>query len=233
MVTAPFLASSTSAQVDVRCWRQDKCTEQRKTRGLSDQEATLGFVPSAEAKAVCGDKDPKDDQPLGFCLPSTKTITQISFGGKREFAHIGEFIQIIYRYGIIFAGIMAVIVTLIGGLRITMSAGSPDKVTGGKKMIGGAVGGLILVALSYVILYTVNPATVNLRLPQVWMVNKAGLAPQYCDETEKGVKLVATPDGFDRTKYTTDQLNDIYKKAFGVETAEKKDDKATSITNRR
>lgn len=177
--------------IDTRCFTQSKCIEERKKTGLTDTEAPEGFYQSSETAAACGglatpaEESGKQGEPLGFCLPAGQTITAISFGGRTRFAHIGEFIQFIYQYGFIIGTIIATLMIIVGGFQWTVSAGSPAAIQSAQKRIVGAIIGLILMALSYTILNTINPQTVNLRLPQIWMVNPAELAPTYCDQTEK------------------------------------------------
>ncbi|EKD67582.1 MAG: hypothetical protein ACD_48C00326G0001, partial [uncultured bacterium] len=45
--------------------------------------------------------------------------------------------------------------------------------------------------LSYSLLDIINPALVNIRLPQVWMINTQGIAPPYCDSIVPPKKIQA------------------------------------------
>jgi hypothetical protein len=166
-ILLPFTAS---AQIDPRCWRKMDCTDEGGT-----------FYEGQDAALACGAKDATGNA-LGFCTAAGDAETAISFGGQTKFTNIGTFINFIYRYGVTIAGILAVIMIIIAGAQWILSAGSPERINSAKKRIAGATVGVLIAALSYVILNTINPYLVNLRLPQVWMVNRQGLAPPRCDQ---------------------------------------------------
>ena len=158
------------------CWREIDCVKLR--------EKWLRLEPgqnSAEAKNgwVSGEK-PCDQEGWGKCLPAGKTVTEISFAGKTEFAHLGDFILFIYKFAVRIAAIVATIVIIIAGIQYVTSGGNSEMITSAKKRIGGAIVGLLIAYLSYTILNTLNPALVNFRLPQVWMVREQNIVPQFC-----------------------------------------------------
>jgi len=193
-----LLPKNANAQIDPRCWTKEDCIEVRRGFAIgNDQRAEDGFVQNAESEAACGGKEDSLKQSVGFCLPATKTVTEISFGGKREFANIGEFIQLIYRYAIIIAGILATIVIILAGIRWTASGGNAERIKSAQKMIGGAISGLVIALLSYSILNALNPATVNLRLPQVWLIRPQGLGGIYC--SQQGDAPLAKKERVNRT----------------------------------
>ncbi len=182
------------AQVDQRCWNKDKCIKHLKdTFGLSEEEAATNFYSAAEhddAKAGCkGIEDPTTKQPLGYCLPVGKTTTGVAFGGSRTFDNIGTFIQYIYRYGFIIGAIIAVLMLMLAGVMWIFSGGNQEVIGKARKRIGNAVIGLVLMALSYTILAVVNPYLINFRLPDVWLINTRGLAPQYCNDLNENIKI--------------------------------------------
>jgi hypothetical protein len=207
IVLGTLVPAITNAQLDPRCFTEDQCIGARKNSGITnDKEARDGFYTNDEATAVCGGEHPTTKKKLGLCLPSTKTVTEISFGGKREFANIGEFIQIIYRYAIIIAGILATVIIMIGGIRWTASGGNAERVKSAQKMISGSVIGLVLALLSFSLLAAINPATVNLRLPQVWLVNKQELNPVYCNQYKEEPGLAPFKRGTEVTPATIEKL---------------------------
>lgn len=205
----------TLAAIDQKCWRKDDCIAQRKnllgetTLNIAEE----GFIQNDQTKLACGSQSGKDSSgaEIGFCLPAGTTKTKISFGGKTEFANLGEFIQYIYKYSIRIAGIIAVVLIIISGIQWTASGGNSDLVGSAKKRIAGAISGLVLLALSYTVLNTINPYLVNLRLPQIWLINTAGLAPPYCNAIKSGkvVKLSSTPG----EKIDDKKKNEAYKTA--------------------
>ncbi len=196
------IPSITHAQVDPRCFTKDECVTERKiilspledTLGVaSTEEAERGFYTGSDAVATCGvlTVQGQEPEPLGFCLPAGQAITKIGFGGKTEFAHIGEFIQFIYNYGIILASIISVIMIIVAGLQWTMSGGNTSTIDSAKKRIGGAIVGLVIALLSYTILFAINPQLLNLRLPQTWMIKQAKIQGQYCFELPSSTPKIA------------------------------------------
>lgn len=181
------------AQLDPRCWTKEMCIQARKDndkiKSMSAEEILDGFVQTQETAKICGTQDAKG-KTLGFCLPASQTIAKIAFGGKEKFLHLGDFIQTLYRYSIITAGILAVIMLIVAGFIWTTSGGNAERIGSARKKIGGALIGLFLVVLSYSILDLLNPAMVNLRLPQIWMVRTDELkitelgADGLCDPTK-------------------------------------------------
>lgn len=175
------------AKVDQRCFSESACIAARKQilPDLTDEDSRAGFVPAAQnpqiLDACAKDKNLKGER-MGFCLPAGKTRTNISFGGKQEFENIGEFIKFGYRYIFAIAGIVGVIMIIIAGVQWTLSGGSSDAISKAQKRIANAMIGLTILALSYSLLNFVNPALVNFRLPQVWLVNTQGLAATYCGD---------------------------------------------------
>ena len=178
-----IVSASAALAVDVRCWTKSACIKARTDSGATTQEAASGFYDGPDAKAVCGEtvQIGTKNQPAGFCLPAGKTVTQISFGGKTTFLHIGEFIQFMYKYGFQIAIVLAIFVVLVAGFEWIQSRGNSEGIKSAQNKIYKAIMGLILYAISYTILNMLSPAFVNLRLPQVWMINPIHLTSQFCD----------------------------------------------------
>ncbi len=179
MMMGVFLPGVTSAQVDTRCFTKADCTEARQGFGLTPQEAAKGFDINA-SKGICGQNF--KGETLGFCAPGSDSQTQVTFGGRRDFANIGDFIALMYEYGIVLIGLFSSIMIIVAGAQWVTSGGSPDRVQSAKKRIGGAVTGLILASFSYVILNYISPSLVSFRLPQIWMINSFDVAPSLCGE---------------------------------------------------
>lgn len=77
--------------------------------------------------------------------------------------YFGEYMSAIYKYAVIVAGILSVVIIMFGGFTWLTSGGSPEKITEAKKYIVGAVTGLIIAAGSYALLYTINPNLVQFK----------------------------------------------------------------------
>lgn len=83
-------------------------------------------------------------------------------------ASLGDFLGMIFKFGIWISSVLAVIMIFYGGFRyVTEEAISGKKVAW--KTIENALYGIALVWSSYLILYTVNPELVSLRITQTVM----------------------------------------------------------------
>jgi len=75
-------------------------------------------------------------------------------------------------------------VIILSGVQWTASGGNAETISSAKKRIGGAVIGLVIAYMSYAILSSINPATVNLRLPQVWMTRAVPIPSKWCQDMQ-------------------------------------------------
>ncbi len=76
---------------------------------------------------------------------------------------LGEYLSAIYRYLVVFAGLLAVIIIIISGIQWSASGGNSGTIESAKNRIIGALTGLGLAVGSYIILYTINPELVAFR----------------------------------------------------------------------
>lgn len=163
------------AELNIYCWHRIDCHNFRKqflTDNPSDAELEKGFV-SDISTAPCNTGT--GDEQWGRCLPGGVTKTEISFGGQDRFSNIGEFIILMYKYLLTVASIVAVVMIIIAGMQWVTSGGNSEAISSAKKRISGAIIGLFIAYMSYFILNTINPAMVNLRLPQVWLTRPIAL----------------------------------------------------------
>jgi len=80
---------------------------------------------------------------------------------------LGQYLSILYNYLISIAGVLATVMIMVGGVRWLLAAGDPGKIGAAKETIGSAVIGLGLALGSFLILNTINPQLVELRLPTI------------------------------------------------------------------
>ena len=163
------------------CWHPGDCTKQ----GGSFFETTSGPCKTKKVKGKV------ESNAWGKCLPAGKTKTAISIGGEQVFTHVGEYILVVYNYVVAVAGILAVAVIIVAGLQWLTSGGNSDIITRSKKRIGGAFIGLAIAYTSYFVLGSINPAFIEMRMPQVWMVRPASIVPDKCADLPDKNKLLA------------------------------------------
>ena len=78
-----------------------------------------------------------------------------------------SYIQLIYKFSLGIAGLLVFIMIVWGGIQYTISAGNPALTGDAKDRIFQAIFGLILLALSFIVLNTINPELVYLKEPGV------------------------------------------------------------------
>jgi len=89
--------------------------------------------------------------------PDTKCQrVQIIFA-KSGTAILYGYIGMIYRWAASVVGVMAVLYLIWGGIQITTAGGDSGKIDKAKEKIFQSIAGLVLLFLSGVILYTINP----------------------------------------------------------------------------
>jgi hypothetical protein len=142
-----------------------------------------GMWTQEECEAVTDQEGDK----MGEWLPPTSGDTKgphcyvlqkpvklsVAVGGLTS-ANLAQYVSAAYRLAMGVAAVLAVIFIMIGGFRYMAAAGGGD-VSGAKDMIKNAVLGLVLTALSYTLLQTVNPDIVGLRLPRVQIVKPCNI----------------------------------------------------------
>jgi len=116
---------------------------------------------------------------------SHSTIKPVQEGGKTYLyvPFLGEYLAVIYRYLVIVAGVVAVIVIIVAGIQWTASAGNSSTIESAKGRIVGALTGLGLAAGSYIILYTINPELVSFRSLKILYIDGVPVEADY-DEGE-------------------------------------------------
>ncbi len=91
----------------------------------------------------------------------------------------GAFVSGFYNFALMIGGVLAFGAIVYGGILYAASAGNPSKQSEGKEWVKSALLGLLLLAGSYLILYTINPNLVNLNLPTLEAINIAA-PPATC-----------------------------------------------------
>jgi len=74
------------------------------------------------------------------------------------------------KFAVALAALLAVIMIMIAGVRWMTAMGNQGQLDSAKTMISNSLIGLILALGSYTILYSINPALVSLKMPQVAMI---------------------------------------------------------------
>jgi hypothetical protein len=126
---------------------------------------------------------PKFDIPQ-FQVPiSTKKLSAVTCVSSPDGSYtcpvpwIGEYISIIYNYGLNIAGILAAIMLMAGGLLWLVSGGDASRITQAKELIIGSITGLIILVGSYILLIQINPDLVNFQPLGIGVIKDATPTP--------------------------------------------------------
>lgn len=133
------------------------------TTPTNSQGDAINLDPVNETQLLTTDKNTYNLlSPLGSFKQFTLACT-IDETGKEKCPGLSEFLGIIFSLSIALAGVLAVVMIMVGGWTLMYS----DSFTGrteGKQKIYNAIIGLVLALGSYLILNTINPDLVNLSL---------------------------------------------------------------------
>lgn len=77
----------------------------------------------------------------------------------------GGFVANFYQFALMVGGILAFGAIVYGGVKYTFARGDPPGMSEGKEWVKGALLGLLLLVGAYIILNTINPDIVSLKLP--------------------------------------------------------------------
>lgn len=115
---------------------------------------------------------------LNIDIPTVSFSEPKEVNGAVESSVLGEYISGLYQYLIVIATTMAIVMVMIGGFQYTVGAANQEQLAKGKKRIKNGVTGLILLLLTYVILFSVNPQLLRtgvITLPVVDTVDLGAL----------------------------------------------------------
>jgi len=160
----PVLAQTAAADQEppTACWTQQLCSAQQGN-----------WAQTAESKTQCGKFEGKAGA-LGYCYAAPPSVDlRIAFGQKSVVQGLADYIQSVYNYLIAIVSIVAVVMIMVGGLRYLTAGGNPSAINSAKETILGAIIGLFLTLGSFILLQTVNPALVSLKLPDIKMIRTA------------------------------------------------------------
>ncbi|MDD5606612.1 MAG: glucosaminidase domain-containing protein [Candidatus Pacebacteria bacterium] len=83
--------------------------------------------------------------------------------GEAPTTTLPEYVVYLYRFAIVSAGALAMLMLIIGGLRLMTSSGNPTKLEKGRKQVLNAILGLIIILFSASILALINPKLLTLK----------------------------------------------------------------------
>lgn len=107
--------------------------------------------PNGQSLAARADEDLEQYKPKFSCK---EVQVLLSTGGT---SLIYGYIGMIYRWGASIVGIIAVLVIVLSGIQLSAAGGEQEAVTKAKTRILQSIAGIVVLFLSGLILYTINP----------------------------------------------------------------------------
>ncbi|MDD5551560.1 MAG: glucosaminidase domain-containing protein [Candidatus Pacebacteria bacterium] len=111
--------------------------------------AIISFLELASPKTTYAQIEPEVEYPEAF--------------GKAPTTTLPDYIVYIYRFAVVSAGALAMLMLIIGGLRLMTSSGNPTKLEKGREQVLNAILGLIIILFSASILALINPNLLTLK----------------------------------------------------------------------
>lgn len=101
---------------------------------------------------------------------------QVPIRGQPEAGKdLASYISAWYTFGLGAVGVIAVVMIMWAGFEWMTAAGSGSMISDAKKKISNALVGLVLALCSYGLLYLINPALVELKLPVLEKITKVAM----------------------------------------------------------
>lgn len=178
----PVFAQTAEKEPPTQCWPQKLCSEKGGN-----------WAQTADSKKNCPANFKGEG--LGYCYAKPATVDlQVPIGELKQSVPLNKYIPAIYNYMVSIVSIIAIVMIMVGGLRYLTAGGNPSAVTSAKETILGAVIGLFLTFGSYILLQTINPALVQLKMPDIKMVRSSPLTDTAgecpADSPQKTEKVV-------------------------------------------
>jgi hypothetical protein len=159
--------------------------------------AAAGFLPAAMADTVLTPGGKTQSAPIPITteiqIPGAGLLPLDKGNTDGKIRDLADYIGRFYNFAIAIVGMIAAVMLIIGGFQYLTSGGDPGKVAAGKKRIIDALVGIVLALSAYTILFTVNPALLTFRLPNLSPVSTQVTVMPFCDILEKQYGVKATP----------------------------------------
>lgn len=170
LIIVGFIFLFISASIGAAVYAQEPAPSQTPSAPPSADEefirarGTTGVTPSGQVPAA---QSPTIQSPGAPSVSTDYTLAEpLPVPGNAPITRTNfiAYLQWLFPFMLSLAGILAVVMIIIGGFQYMTSAGSTDSIGRAKDRITNAILGLLLAAASWVILNTINPDLVRFRL---------------------------------------------------------------------
>lgn len=142
--------------------------------------------PTPECRAYCENPGSLNTDNSVLESDSRYFKLNVPIGDRKEVSSFGEYIQIWYNFVVGAVGIMATVIIMWGGFKWLTSRGNSAAISDAKDRIWSAIIGLILVFLSYNILYILNRDLLKLSLIKLPPINITTSGDSYSNLEIRG-----------------------------------------------
>ncbi|MDD3284295.1 MAG: pilin [Patescibacteria group bacterium] len=156
--------------------RRPNCTGECR-QSYNCQNQILGFCDGTINTSCCGGNMTAEQQASAerilaqqrqpVCLEGQIYLEVPIPGLGKCVDDFSDYMIKLYDYLVYLAGVLAVVVIMIGGFQWVSAGGNQSKIGEAKERISGAIIGLVLAIGSYLILDTINPNLLSMRMPSV------------------------------------------------------------------
>jgi len=193
-----YLASGQPCTTDAQCQSGSSCTAASGGSGTVCTPKATPVTSGGSGETPFQSITPR----LGTPIPGVSLSPATKNGEIVSVPFLAEYINGAYRYLIGISLIAAIVMTVYGGFRYLVGASLGD-VKSGKKIITDALGGMLIILAAYLILNTINPATLNLSILNLANVDYQALVfdnPGGIDEGTSG-STPSAPRGSNSTEF--------------------------------
>ncbi len=185
-ISLPAFAAETRTPVNIKigptCFTQSECIGE-PYKGTPSPSAT----PECQNPNIFQSQEAIDRGITYNCYAVQPTVKlQVSIGG-RSVTGLENYIQRLYNYLLSIIGIVAGIMIVWAGIKWLTAGPLAERVEDAKKKIAGAIMGLVIALAAYVILQTINPALVNLRLPPIKLARQSQEVTEVKCSGDRGI----------------------------------------------
>lgn len=143
-----------------RCFRHTVVYANNEGKPFTVSKVSTTECPLSSAQSLVENPSLAALKPKYFCK---EVQVYVSTGGTSLlYGYVGT----IYRWGAGLVGVIAVLVIVFSGIQISAAGGDPDAVNSAKRRILQSLSGIVVLFLSGLILYTINPDFFRADSPQ-------------------------------------------------------------------
>lgn len=139
--------------------------------------------------------------------------------GKLSCSGIATYIQVIYRFLVGFAAVLAVLALVWGGIRWLTSGGESGKIQEAQKIIGNSLIGLLIALGSYALLSTLGKQFVEYQPISIRMIKEIPFSIQPPDDPTVpggGGTIAVSREGTPGRRCSGDEPTSLWKKVYSV-----------------